>query len=236
MRLLVLGGSVFAGHAVSREALGQGWDVMVFNRGLSGPDLSGAVVVHGDHANADDLARLAWAGSWEAVIDMSGYETRETQVVARHLGPVVGRYVFVSTVSVYQDWSRKPLTELSEVLYGPPDAGPEYGADTVDRPTSYGYQKSGCALAVRQAFNANRTVILRPRGRSRSAVRPDHHQQRRPHLGIPLHPRQPPRPCPAHRHDSEPAQPAASQPRPARLPHRTGTAIHAAAQLSPPSA
>jgi 2'-hydroxyisoflavone reductase len=162
MRLLVLGGSVFAGHAIIREALGWGWDVTVFNRGLSGSDVDGVAVVRGDRADRADLARLARAGSWDVAVDTSGYVPQETLAVAGHLEPVVGRYVFVSTVSVYRDWPREPLTELSEVLYCPPDAGSGYGTDTEDGPTRYGYQKSGCELAVRQTFGTDRTVILRP--------------------------------------------------------------------------
>jgi hypothetical protein len=37
MRLLVLGGTRFVGHAVVSAALGRGWEVATFNRGLSGP-------------------------------------------------------------------------------------------------------------------------------------------------------------------------------------------------------
>ncbi|MEU6147976.1 hypothetical protein ABZ848_47530, partial [Streptomyces sp. NPDC047081] len=37
MRLLVLGGTEFAGRAVVEAALGRGWDVTVFNRGRQVP-------------------------------------------------------------------------------------------------------------------------------------------------------------------------------------------------------
>ena len=66
-----------------------------------------------------------------------------------------------STVSVYRGWPVEPLSEGSEVLYCPPDAGPEYGEDVKDGPTRYGYQKSGCELAVTQTFGAGRAAILR---------------------------------------------------------------------------
>ena len=58
MRLLVLGGSRFVGHAVVSAALGQGWDVTIFNRGLSGPDVPGVTVVRGDRTR--DADSPAW--------------------------------------------------------------------------------------------------------------------------------------------------------------------------------
>ncbi len=60
----------------------------------------------------------------------------------------------MSTVSVYRDWPSKPLNEHSELLYRPPDAGPDYGTDTEDGPTRYGYQKAGCEAAAVTAFGA----------------------------------------------------------------------------------
>jgi nucleoside-diphosphate-sugar epimerase len=162
MRLLVLGGSRFVGHAIVRAALDHGWEVTTFNRGVSGADHPDAVTLHGDRARPDDLARLAEAGPWDVAVDTSGYVPRETLAVASCLEPVVGRYVFVSTVSVYRGWPVVPLSEQSELLYCPPDAGPDYGEDTEDGPTRYGYQKSGCELAVRQAFGDDRVIVLRP--------------------------------------------------------------------------
>jgi 2'-hydroxyisoflavone reductase len=162
MRLLVLGGTRFVGRAVVDAALSQGWTVTTFNRGLSGSDVPGATVLRGDRTSREDLIRLAGTSSWDAVVDTSGYVPRETLAVAQILEPVVGRYVFMSTVSVYRGWPIEPLSEDSEVLFCPPDAGPGYGQDVEDGPTRYGYQKSGCELAVKEAFGAQRSVSLRP--------------------------------------------------------------------------
>jgi nucleoside-diphosphate-sugar epimerase len=110
----------------------------------------------------DDIARLVEAGPWDAVVDTSGYVPREVLAACERLEPVTGRYIFMSTVSVYRGWPVEPLSEESEVLYCPPDAGPEYGEDVEDGPTRYGYQKSGCELAVAQTFGAGRFTSLRP--------------------------------------------------------------------------
>ena len=162
MRLLVLGGTQFVGYAAVSAALGLGWEVTTFNRGLSGADAADVRVHRGDRTQAADLARLSAAGPWDAIIDTSGYVPREVLASCERLEPVTARYVFMSTVSVYRGWPVEPLSEASEVLYCPPDAGPDYGEDVEDGPTRYGYQKSGCELAVTSTFGSERSVLLRP--------------------------------------------------------------------------
>jgi nucleoside-diphosphate-sugar epimerase len=162
MRLLVLGGTRFVGWTVVMAGLGLGWDVTAFNRGLSGPDAPGVRVLRGDRTQTVDVARLAGAGPWDVVVDTSGYVPREVLAVCERLEPVTGHYVFMSTVSVYRGWPVEPLSESSEVLYCPRNAGPDYGEDVEDGPTRYGYQKSGCELAVAETFGPQRHTNLRP--------------------------------------------------------------------------
>ncbi|MFY1593435.1 NAD-dependent epimerase/dehydratase family protein [Micromonospora sp. WMMD737] len=162
MRLLVLGGTWFVGHAIVSAAVEAGWEVTTFNRGTSDPFLEAVRPIRGDRSSSDDLAALAAAGPWDAAVDTSGYVPRNVLDVARMLAPVTGQYVFMSTVSVYGDWPVEPLSERSEVLACPPDAGPDYGIDTENGPTRYGYQKAGCERAAVTAFGQERTVVLRP--------------------------------------------------------------------------
>src|SRR6266567_9394813 len=49
----------------------------------------------------------------------------------------------MSTVSVYRRWPTEPLSERSEVLYCPPDAGADYGEDNEDGPTRHGSARAG---------------------------------------------------------------------------------------------
>jgi 2'-hydroxyisoflavone reductase len=161
MRLLVLGGTRFIGRAVVSAALGGGWEVTTFNRGSSDADVPGVRAVRGDRTDPAAIASLARQGPWDAAIDTSGYVPRETLATCESLAPWTGRYVFMSTVSVYRGWPVEPLSEASDVLFCPADAGPDYGEDTEDGPTKYGYQKSGCELAVAQTFGSDRSVILR---------------------------------------------------------------------------
>ncbi|MGB3439673.1 MAG: NAD-dependent epimerase/dehydratase family protein [Actinophytocola sp.] len=161
-RVLVLGGSWFLGRSVVDEALARGWAVTTFRRGVSGDDAPGAEAVRGDRTNADDLARLAEAGPWDAVVDTSGFVPRETLAVARALEPVVDRYVFISSVSAYEGWPIEPLTEDSAVLECPSDAGPDFGYDGDPGPSVYGFTKAGCERAVIETFGLERVAVLRP--------------------------------------------------------------------------
>lgn len=161
-RLLVLGGSWFLGRAVADAALARGWEVTTFRRGRSGADAPGVTVIRGDRTSGADLARLADSGPWDAVVDTSGYVPREVLAVARALEPVVGRYVFVSTVSVYRDWPTAPLTEDSPVLDCPSNAGPDFGYDGDPGPSVYGFTKAGSERAVAETFGSDRSIFLRP--------------------------------------------------------------------------
>ncbi|MFP8959123.1 NAD-dependent epimerase/dehydratase family protein [Streptomyces nanhaiensis] len=167
MRILVLGGTWFLGRAVTELALARGWEVTVFNRGRSGTPPTGAQAVQGDRTVLEDIARLAGAGSWDAVVDTSASELAPRDVLAgaRVLEPVAGRYVYVSTVNAYRGWPTEPLSEDSELLDGPPDADIDYGrlpADWDGPDWYYGRQKAGAERAVAAAFGEQRTVVLRP--------------------------------------------------------------------------
>lgn len=156
MRLLVLGGSRFLGRSIVESALAADWDVSVFNRGITATNIDGAHVVNGDRASMDDLVRLASHGPWDAVIDSSGYGEQDVDLAARVLQDVSGWYIFMSTVSVYADWPKRPLTEDSPlILESPGEQVPD------DGPTEYGYQKTRCEAAVRSAFG-DRSTVLRP--------------------------------------------------------------------------
>lgn len=157
-----MGGSWFLGREIAERAATQGWEVTTFRRGRTGTDVEGVTIVRGDRTNPDDLTRLARSGPWDLVIDTSSFVPRETLRLARALESVAGRYVSVSTVSVYEGWPVEPLTESSTVLECPSDAGPGYGYDGDPGPSTYGFGKAGCERAVTETFGPTRTTILRP--------------------------------------------------------------------------
>lgn len=149
MRLLVLGGTQLLGSAVVRTALDAGWDVTTLTRGVHGSPPPEVDARFGDRSTSSGLDALG-DDEWDVCIDTSGFVPQYVGLGAQRLAGRVGRYVFVSTVNVYPDWSEKPLDAQSAVHDCPPDAGPDDG--------DYGYLKSGCERAVLDAFPGAATI------------------------------------------------------------------------------
>src|SRR5205809_7978293 len=111
MKLLVLGGTKFLGRHAVDAALAGGNDVTIFTRGRRNPELFPEV----EHLQGDrdgDLDALK-GGTWDGVVDTSGYVPRVVRQSAELLRDQVGRYVFVSSISVYADFSG-PISEATE--------------------------------------------------------------------------------------------------------------------------
>ncbi|MER6425548.1 SDR family oxidoreductase [Streptomyces sp. NPDC001137] len=150
MRLLVLGGTEFAGRAVVEAALGRGWKVTVFNRGRHEVP-SGVRALQGDRTAPDGLAALA-EGEWDAVVDTWSAAPRAVHGAARLLRDRVARYVYVSTCSVYAWPAPAGHTEEAPLVEG---AEPDAEA------TDYARDKRGAEIAVVDAFGAERSVLVR---------------------------------------------------------------------------
>ncbi|MFE2422272.1 NAD-dependent epimerase/dehydratase family protein [Streptomyces hokutonensis] len=150
MRLLVLGGTEFAGRAVVEAALGRGWEVTVLNRGRH-EALPGVRALRGDRTAPGGLDALA-EGEWDAVVDTWSAAPRAVHDAARLLADRVGRYVYVSSCSVYEWAPPAGYTEDAPVV-----AGAEPDADKTD----YARDKRGGELAALDAFGAERSVLVR---------------------------------------------------------------------------
>ncbi|MFE9437889.1 NAD-dependent epimerase/dehydratase family protein [Streptomyces sp. NPDC006602] len=152
MRLLMLGGTEFAGRAVVEAALGRGWEVTVFHRGRHEPP-AGVRSLHGDRTAPDGLAVLAGAdGDWDVVVDTWSAAPRAVHEAARLLRGRTERYVYVSSSSVYA-WA--PPAGYAEDA--PLVEGAEPDADTTD----YARDKRGAELAVVDAFGEEDSVLVR---------------------------------------------------------------------------
>ena len=153
MRLLVLGGTKFLGRAALETALSRGHDVTLFHRGRSGPDLfPDAEHVLGDRK--EDLSALA-GRTWDAVLDTSGYVPADVRASAESLRES-GRYLFVSSVSVYADLSSGPDEESAVAELGDMPADellPDF--------SNYGALKALCEDEVRRVFG-ERALVVRP--------------------------------------------------------------------------
>jgi len=129
MRILVLGGTKFLGRAFTDAALGRGDTVTLFNRGKTNPGLfPGVETVIGDRTA--DLSALD-GREWDTVIDVAAYDPAVVRLSAEAFASKTGRYVFVSTVSVYASQATTqdqledaPLAELREGMTFPENYGP----------------------------------------------------------------------------------------------------------------
>ena len=150
MKILVLGGTVFLGRAFTDAALARGHEVAHFNRGRTAPDARVETIL-GDRAEPMPAAAIR---AWDAVVDTSGYLP---QAVARSTQALQSarRYLFVSSVSVYRDFSRDGIDEQYGVA-----AAPDPLPDAVT-PETYGALKAACEAVVLDAFG-ERSSIVRP--------------------------------------------------------------------------
>jgi 2'-hydroxyisoflavone reductase len=164
MRLLILGGTWFLGRTLAELALGAGWQVTTFSRGLTGSDVPGTAAVRGDRGNPADIRALAGAGPWDAVADTSGYVPAAVDLAARALRPAAARYVYVSTVHAYRGWPDEPLSEASPVYAAARDPAP-LAAGTmqgVAPSPRYGELKADCERAALRRFGPGDCLVLRP--------------------------------------------------------------------------
>ncbi|HKA87702.1 MAG TPA: SDR family oxidoreductase [Haliangiales bacterium] len=152
MTIVILGGTGFLGPHIVDAAHAHGHTVTLFNRGKTHPGLFPDVEkLHGDRDG--DLKALE-GRKWDVCIDTSGYVPRIVTASASLLAPNVKRYLFISTVSVYSDFS-KPAMDESGPLETVPDPKSE------DVPKYYGALKVLCEKAAEAAM-PGRVLTVRP--------------------------------------------------------------------------
>src|SRR5688572_17909636 len=117
MRLLVIGGTVFLGRHLVSQALAAGHQVTTLNRGTHNlPEQE-----HAEKLFADRDAELSVLSgrTFDAVIDTCGYRPETVRHSVNALGGAVGSYIFISTVSVYGEFSAIGIGEEHPIKYTP---------------------------------------------------------------------------------------------------------------------
>jgi 2'-hydroxyisoflavone reductase len=178
MKLLVLGGTRFLGRHIVDAALARGDDVTIFTRGhlpvpwqaeadapgasppspafasARNPQVRGrlfTLVGDRDPRIAPGLRALE-SGTWDAVIDCSGYVPRVVEASARLLAARVSRYIFVSSMSVYAKTDR-------------PNMGEDTPVAKLDDPATeqvmehYGALKAACEQVVDRLYGRRATQV-----------------------------------------------------------------------------
>ncbi len=152
MKILLIGGTRFLGRHLVTSARARGHEITLFNRGKTNPDLFSRVkTIRGDREK--DLDQLS--GQWDAVIDTCGYVPRVVNLSAEALKERVQQYVFISSISVYSDFSKIGINESSDLGTLSDESVEEITGET------YGPLKVLCEKAVQEVFGA-RALIVRP--------------------------------------------------------------------------
>lgn len=150
MKVLVLGGTSFVGRHMVEKLLGNGHEVVLFNRGKSNPTVFPELRrILGDRRK--DATKLA-GEKWEAVIDTSAYTPADLKPILENI--TTDHYTFVSTVSVYTDFSKGPVVENSSVFRQ---------TITDDKVTgdTYGPLKMMCERFIEESLG-DAALIIRP--------------------------------------------------------------------------
>ncbi|MFZ1042897.1 MAG: SDR family oxidoreductase [Anaerolineales bacterium] len=153
MKILVIGGTRFLGRHLVNVVQARGHEVTLFNRGKTNPDLFPQVeTIIGDREkNLDKLS----SRQWDAVIDTCGYVPRMVKISAEALKNSVGQYVFISSISIYADFTKVGIDENDPVG--------KIEDETLEEITgeAYGPLKALCETAIQEIYR-NGALIIRP--------------------------------------------------------------------------
>ena len=152
MRILIIGGTRFAGHAMAEAALDAGHDVSLLHRNET-TEHPGATHLladrDGDLSVLDDL-------SFDATIDVCAYVPRQVRHLHDALQDRGGHHLFVSTVSVYQE-PESPLADEDAARFPP---APEDATEVTNE--TYGPLKVTCENIVTELYGESGLAIIRP--------------------------------------------------------------------------
>lgn len=136
-KILILGGTGFLGPAVVEAAKAQGHSLTLFNRGKTEKRIGmidGVEKLYGNrdpNLRADESSGTGGTpvlpekspmgleslrgGTWDAVVDTSGFVPRIVKASAELLAPSVGQYIYISSISVYAKNDTPGADETAEV-------------------------------------------------------------------------------------------------------------------------
>ncbi len=155
MKILIIGGTKFLGRHIVDSSLTRGHTVTLFNRGKTNPGLFPSVeTILGDREY--DIEKLS-GRTWDAVIDTCGYVPRIVRLSASGLERSVGRYVFISSISAYEESIFKKI--------GVDESDPvgKLEDESVEEITggTYGPLKALCEKTVLDLYG-ERGLVIRP--------------------------------------------------------------------------
>jgi len=157
-RILIIGGTQFVGRVLVKKLVeNPDYELTLFNRGKTNAQLFPEIArIFGDRNVESDLDKIAQQ-DWDVIIDTSSYFPIPLEYQLNQLKGRVGRYIYVSTGSVY-DFGQSPgklLTEDSLVFTCPESQK----RDT--QGNSYNFRKAACEQVILEQDWLDK-IILRP--------------------------------------------------------------------------
>ena len=120
-RILILGGNQFVGRSVAEALVSGGYEVYLLNRG-SRPNPKGTIHLKGNRNNSQELEEVLKDHYFQGVVDISAYEAHQIEKSLEVLRGRYGKYILISSASIYQDDTSLPYRESS-----PTGANPIWG-------------------------------------------------------------------------------------------------------------
>jgi 2'-hydroxyisoflavone reductase len=145
MTFLILGGTKFLGRHLVQAVLDCGHRVTLFNRAQTNPELFPDLEKL--RGNRDGDLQALEGRKWDAVIDTCGFASAKVRATARLLADSTAHYTFISSISVYRDFTKPGLDESALLEQLPADAI----EDETDSDT-YGARKALCEQAAEEAM------------------------------------------------------------------------------------
>jgi len=163
VNMLIIGGTRFVGHHLAIALLELGHRVTVFRRGVTPDDLPPEVErLAGDRAEPGALARALGGRSFDAAVDMIAMRGADTRDAIQALEGRVGRFVHISTGSVYLVRQGCPAPAREEDYDGPLILPPP-ASSWEHREWEYGVGKRECEDALAEARAARGFPAVRLR-------------------------------------------------------------------------
>lgn len=153
LRILILGGTGFIGPYQVQYALDRGHSVTLFNRGVTNAGLFPNVPRLVGDRNLPDGHKALEGGEWDVVIDNPTANPKWVRDAGRALKGRTKHYIFISTISVFADFSA-PFAEEGKLL-------PPADIDATFDARIYGRNKVRSEMEAQTQFGSS-TTIVRP--------------------------------------------------------------------------
>ena len=103
-KIALLGGTHFIGYHLLRNLFSRGYQITIFNRGITQPPIplpEEVEVIVGNRNNPKDFQKL-FCKEFDVVFDLSGYNENHILPIVRDYQSSIGHYIFCSTSSVHK--------------------------------------------------------------------------------------------------------------------------------------